>query len=482
MYFKFQAVYGGRLSGRNEEALKVNPVYHDSNQSIHQQVQKDHNGNMNGLRVEMYETFPSKKDKQVHPGILEQQITSANSKIHQPVLLAPVAPDPEPKQADPTLSNIDHNQNINPDAMKSTRETLVADALNNHQHNDDILPNVKKRLPNGNYGMLGYSNEGYVDIETELQVDNANTDNSLKVDPHSLTVCHSTESSPSKSSVSSSDSPTKNGIFLTEAHVHSEAKLESPNHVSDTKSESSEIDPDSLQAKLSDEEKSPINSIETENRTEICKTGVSSNEEVKLNEADREQIDVQDVIITVTEEETPSRQSDSEIHINIDSKTESKLELQTKSSALNTGRLEPESTHRAKGNDSGNLSPRTLKSILLNTSIDKEPSALDNASVNRKSDSEIHETKTVKFSEDTVFIENKSKKYKNERIDRLHLQNMYLGKISNDSAIAKMNPLFNGDSEEHPDSLTDDEKVAHRLSVRKIIGCSDQVYQLTVLC
>ncbi|KAL5004753.1 hypothetical protein ScPMuIL_018209 [Solemya velum] len=89
----------------------------------------------------------------------------------------------------------------------------------------------------------------------------------------------------------------------------------------------------------------------------------------------------------------------------------------------------------------------------------------------KKSGGSNTELKSVTFSEDTVFNENKSKRYKKEKIN---LRDIYRGKIDSDSAYAKVNPMFVddevvsiGDMKEihsKPDNqwcqLTDDEKVA----------------------
>lgn len=107
---------------------------------------------------------------------------------------------------------------------------------------------------------------------------------------------------------------------------------------------------------------------------------------------------------------------------------------------------------------------KSVKPILLN------PSPLLGHH-RRKSGGSNTELKSVTFSEDTVFNENKSKCYKKEKIN---LKDIYRGKIDSDSAYAKVNPMFvddelicsEGRKETHskPDNqwfrLTDDEKVA----------------------
>ena len=86
-------------------------------------------------------------------------------------------------------------------------------------------------------------------------------------------------------------------------------------------------------------------------------------------------------------------------------------------------------------------STRTLKSILSNGSSHYScPS--DSEHKRQNSDLEIHELKSVKFSEDTVFNENKSNKYKKEKFGNINLRELYRGKIMSDNAVAKMNPLY----------------------------------------
>ena len=474
-------MYGGRISGRNEIELnvKVNPIYNDNNHNNSRHGQKDHNGNMNGLYLEMYETFPRRKDQSFDSGIQEEKIPTANTKTQQPVLLGPISVDHEPKEVETKIEEINHNQNSYQQNMKSHSETLEADALKSDPHSDELLSNFKTKVPNGNYSLLGYNNEGYVETEQEVHVEN-----SLTVNQNSLTICNSIESSPSRSSVSSNGSPSKNAMFLTEVYVHSEsetgAKLESPDHVSnsDPGVSDSEYDPGSdwhnIQTKLSQEENSPIIEKEHVNSVETNKEADCSNEAGNISETHIKPTNLEAVILTVEKGENLPKTSNSEIHNHTESNSESKSKLLTKNGALISDKLKPKSTD--SDTDKGNSSTRILKSILLNTSLDKEPSISDKAHTSTKSDSEIHESKSVKFSKDTIFNENKSKKYKTERIDRIHLRNMYHGKISSDNAIAKLNPLFNEDLEEHhQDSLTDDEKVAYRLSVHKMINSNDKV-------
>lgn len=83
------------------------------------------------------------------------------------------------------------------------------------------------------------------------------------------------------------------------------------------------------------------------------------------------------------------------------------------------------------------------------------------------------EQKSVTFSQDTIFNENKTKRYKKEK---MNLREMYRGKISYDTAVAKLNPVFVDDDEEeevhvqtqvrdHSGTLlTDDEKAARYFS------------------
>lgn len=127
---------------------------------------------------------------------------------------------------------------------------------------------------------------------------------------------------------------------------------------------------------------------------------------------------------------------------------------------------------------STNGSTRTLKSILTNGCSVSQCSNPESCSHKHSdSESEIHELKSVKFSEDTVFNENKSNKYKQEKVGRINLREIYHGKIVSDSAMAKMNPLYIED-ETKPDgegqngSMTDDEKMAYQIALKKAMKMS----------
>ena len=119
-------------------------------------------------------------------------------------------------------------------------------------------------------------------------------------------------------------------------------------------------------------------------------------------------------------------------------------------------------------------STRTIKSI-LSTSSGKQHSPPSSPqrdhSKQTESFSEIQECKSVTFSEDTVFNENKSKRYKLEKLERINLRDIYHGKISSDKAIAKMNPLFQDDTEtaEAERSMSDDERIAYQIALRKMM-------------
>ena len=489
-------MYGGRISGRTEKGLKVNPIYHDSNHNNHKRGQghKDHNGNMNGICLEMYETFPHKKEQ-----IVNSDIAIGSTKNQQPSLLGHAC-DPDSTNVDATHQKVSDNQNHIQQNMKGHSE-VAKTSVKSSPNNDEIFSDLKiQKVPNGNYALLGYNNEGYED-EIEIHVDKENSvqDNSVKNQRSSLSVCHSIDSSPSRSSVSSSDSPSKHGKFLTEVSVHTvrqsedselSARLESYDPVTNTEPDVCNSErtagsdwPDSKETGISQEENSPNSKVEHVNDIGKHRDVVDSSSEVATKAKDKVNsnslTNLHDVIVTFEGEQETVKDKDSEIHSCKGNSSKLKSKTYTKNSALNSKSSKPKTEHTDLKD--GSQSPGTLKSI-LHASIDNEKVKSNSTHTRTKSDSEIQEAKSVKFSEDTVFNESKTKKYKNEKIDRLNLRHIYHGRVSSDSAMAKLNPLFKDDLEEYDqDSLTDDEKVAYRLSVRNMMESGDKVRSDLVL-
>ena len=115
-------------------------------------------------------------------------------------------------------------------------------------------------------------------------------------------------------------------------------------------------------------------------------------------------------------------------------------------------------------------STRTLKSILSTSSNASQCSCSQNGeSRHSDSETEIQEVKSVKFAEDTVFNENKSNRYKQEKLARINLREIYRGKIVSEAAMAKMNPVFS-DDEGKTGSLTDDEKMSYETTLKEVMA------------
>ena len=513
-----QAVYGGRISGRKEKGLKVNPIYHDSFHS-HQppgQDRRDHNGNMNGIYLEMYETFPPRRDKNASRAIpkeiatvpsdktmpalngtindIEQKVTvieHTSAKTMHPTLLGP---------GDNLVPNISQENAIQNgiDNQDSTNKILQTNCnIQNGNQTDEILADLKsKKFPNDNYALLGYNNEGYIKDKDEVTSE-ASFLGVPGTDPQeSVPVCHSIDSSPSKSSISSSGSPKKIGKFVTQVSVHvieysddpaKSVKLESfdketnrDSELTDLKSAAVNDEPYDEILIVTQEETNFEPKVKIVNETEQTKGPRTLNDTVIEDTKDKhDEKDPKDVIIQFEEEKNAQSVEGSEIqsHKGYNSNSESKSTKYTKSSALTSNKLKKENKKTDSHDSSdGETSQNTLKSILTNASPDERTNVPDHSHNRTNSDTEIHEAKSVKFSKDTVFNENKPKKYKNERIDRFNLRNIYHGRISSDSAIAKLNPLFSNDIEDYDqDSLTDDEKVAYRLSLRKMMESNGKV-------
>lgn len=116
------------------------------------------------------------------------------------------------------------------------------------------------------------------------------------------------------------------------------------------------------------------------------------------------------------------------------------------------------------------VSSSTLKSILTNGGSVSHHSCTSQCEHGCQNlDSEIQEYKSVKFSKDTVFNENKSSKYKKEKFDHINLRDLYRGKIVSDSAVAKMNPLYQPDDdklEANDDNEEGKGKLRYQLTVK----------------
>ncbi|KAK3609113.1 hypothetical protein CHS0354_007791 [Potamilus streckersoni] len=116
---------------------------------------------------------------------------------------------------------------------------------------------------------------------------------------------------------------------------------------------------------------------------------------------------------------------------------------------------------------SGNVeqsSSRPIKSILAITNTN----AQTGNSKSKSHPNSVSEHKSVKFTEDTVFNEDRPKKYKAEQIN---LREIYGNRISNDAAFVKINPVYMENvsdlDREKAHSLTDDEKMEFRRSFHR---------------
>ncbi|KAK6188301.1 hypothetical protein SNE40_004504 [Patella caerulea] len=121
---------------------------------------------------------------------------------------------------------------------------------------------------------------------------------------------------------------------------------------------------------------------------------------------------------------------------------------------VNSSRYKKTAVSSSSNDESMEYKP--IKPILLSSSSCEESTA----NYRRKSCVSSGESKMVTFAEDTVFNEDKPKRYQKERIN---LKDLYGGRIFSSSAIAKINPLFTDDDgltvvDEDNNGLTDDEK------------------------
>lgn len=92
--------------------------------------------------------------------------------------------------------------------------------------------------------------------------------------------------------------------------------------------------------------------------------------------------------------------------------------------------------------DTPTQNEKQIRPIIHNFFGDKNQKPVRTQSLNIKS---------VTFSQDTVFNEDKTKRYRKERVS---LRNVYRGRISGPEAYAKINPLFEDDSDEGESYVT----------------------------
>ena len=131
-------------------------------------------------------------------------------------------------------------RNVTQNNAENHSDTSLQTNVQNGPQSDEILSDLKNlNLPKDDYALLGYHNEAYVKDEDENIKDAVFLDVPGTDPGESIPVCHSIDSSPSKSSVSSNGSPKKKGKFVTQVSVHvieysdnpaKSVKLESPDN------------------------------------------------------------------------------------------------------------------------------------------------------------------------------------------------------------------------------------------------------------
>ncbi|XP_045216405.2 RGS domain-containing serine/threonine-protein kinase A-like [Mercenaria mercenaria] len=590
-----QAVYGGRLSGKRERDLKVNPVYSDVNNA---NQYSDINGNMSPVHVVTYESFPRTRKKtltsengKIQNGDIVQSVgknwaESNNNNISHSAVVENFRKDIEKDKNDANHDSEIEAKNLQlNEKSNDTREDVQVQCKNSNKASSELLSNQNdsrantEEIPHAtedvhtksdkglqtkgflkNYGLLGYNNESFVLDGIEVVIESKQTEDS---DPkHSLSTEIHNNNNSGKSEIPGSK---------TESLKNSDANHVNPKTVSDSKEilpevtdskENSQTEisvatsdlPESAYQEISDlcdfhepisEDISKSNGLivnTDDNLSNLCESPQICHKEIvtevlvhnsavldtptkhyisKYSESDTtcHSFDLEnnpvsmsyqtdssdwpdmDVLVRQNEDETydPSmneiaQTNESEVECQGHVRSISDVVIQEKETNEGTdntgnqssdGNLEGFSLYKKKQNKSNSSSKpgvvseagsstRTLKSILSNGS--SHYSCTSECEHKRQnSDLEIHELKTVKFSEDTVFNENKSNKYKKEKFGQINLRELYRGKIMNDAAVAKLNPLYQpeqNDIEVEEEGDTNNEKLTYQLTLKNAMRLS----------
>lgn len=583
-----EAVYGGRISGKREKDIKVNPIYTDIN-GVTQHA--DINGNMSPVHVVTYESFPCFQSKAMPPenGKIQNESALQQTDVH---LIensqdnSGFKEDVENKTRNSGTTDVNHdtqedaqNTRINQEKRNVSKSVhlkymdsklcgeyseLESDDTDDHKHtnhinhiNDDHTQseNSYKQQPRGfhkDYNMLSYHNKSFVLDENDAVI---KSKRSAEINPATV-QCKEIQKGSEHGSVLEPENKDESVLVVEETSEnlntiqhnaqgynfsHSAENMQQQNPSNDLpestyheilsvcnmqKSESFTNTGDfsqNIHSEFTDPGDSPqtfhkdivadvlvhnssgedspkihLHSDHT-NCDNMCYRFVSeNNQEGQLRKNLNDWPEIESLVRSVQEE------TFMEIAQNDESWTETKGHIRSVSDIViqekETGEndeskgdkstadgtlLQKKKQMKMKSNSKTSVvnevgsSTRTLKSILSNNS--SHPSCSVESDHKRKnSDSEIHELKTVKFSEDTVFNENKSNKYKKEKFGQINLRELYRGKIMSDAAVAKMNPLFQpdegviegGEREGDGNSITANDKLTYQLTLKNALRLS----------
>ncbi|KAH3840517.1 hypothetical protein DPMN_113967 [Dreissena polymorpha] len=525
-----KAVYGGRILGRRQTSLKVNPVFTD-----HQATFNAEDDQNISLHVTMYETFPRTKDRQ-----LSNPVTQGEKMVHNGQLTnghLRVANGVHGVYSGKEVYIDEENQLMDVNRNTLTQSKTFDSFLRISQEVHEDIPvyakvTKKRNLPE----LLGPLNNEKIQVDVTAEIDdkegeskneNINDQNKSKFDEkQKYQKSGSSDSLVRKNEDSHEDGLKDVHCYENKGLVNDEGKNNS--HGSNLAAESSVLTRTDSFTLLSQSKNilpnsqfssSPliphdyqINSEDESEGKEVVSTEILT--EVIVHKVDEPSINCSDLkrcshklcrqenlcdSLDEMEDDWPDLdtlvRSDNDAIVEVDNQTHDvpyprvrsvsdvvDPDYATIESVNEIGENEDlkakEGTYKkntksskvsSKGSTINEGSTRTLKSILTSSSNISHLSESQNGEHKRSvSESEIHEVKSVKFSQDTVFNENKSNKYKQEKIN---LRDIYCGKISSDAAMAKLNPLFM-DDEGKTGSLTDDEKLAYQLTLKNAMKLS----------
>lgn len=567
----FQAIYGGRISGKKENGLKVNPLYDDVN---HASQYADINGNMSPVHVITYETFPTTRDKTDHPengkivqnGVLAQHTgvnciqENRNNNVACGALLETIHNDENAgNKVGNIKSSLVHDENWKPEQVtytqlncvkSTTREQLEelsnSNSVNNRIHStetrqaNDIdidLDNPVSVQHDKGYGLLGFNNESFVSDENYIETENTNGWIELKetkakeIWNNSGKENYTEVTKKTEVLVKSDDnsiiSKPCDLLDTTQKISNPYGSPKSAQHEKSTPCGSPKVTlleiqspcelPNVTQAEISNHCESPQTS-HTEIVTEVIVHHSAMCEARRMqyftNDSETDNMchsydlpssngasdwpDLDMLVRPIREDccdlsTTEIAQNDKEIEmcghlrsisdVIIQNSEEIRamgdivnVEVEDGETLYKKNRKKAKTSSKSVVFNDSSSSIRELKSILSSNNSQHSYSEIDEHT-RRDSENEIQELKSVKFSEDTVFNENKISKYKKEKFGNINLRDLYRGKIMSDAAIAKLNPLYQPeenapDGEIGADSPTDNEALTYQLTLKTAMKLS----------
>jgi hypothetical protein len=391
-----QAVFQGHISGRRLQGVKSNPIYHDKQKPARTSEVSEHDFN-----ITVYNSFPLKRQRNVDYG--------------DPPFLPSGEENPNYSGSVAKVTNSPQGKDMQRESLKVTNGDVVVgdiiietDYRKTPQHEEDVVSEIEKITKTKNLycDSMTSENNNVENLDKKQELDDVNESSGKHLLKESTNAANGKPAGMKVSTMreDESDWPDIDDLVVPkETELWDTDKFESEN-VSESLPHEKE------NGSLTQEK---INGVVSNGNTDS--NGLHVNGKIPNGNH------------LILEEETESKKSKK-------SKKNSKKKVRERKNSLPDHIL-------------NSLSMKPKKPILIPTCSDSTSSS--NSDANRLNSS-ITEQKSVKFSKDTVFNENKSNKYRKEKVQDRYRQN----------GLANSNPVFVDDNG-FEISLTDDEKVLH---------------------